>query len=164
MMTNIFLSTLLIAVAATSPPHPIHLSMTEFFQEKENTSVGMSVTLFMDDFAKAINYQAYVQQIQQGKLKPETLMERYLKKKLSVQVNGKTVDFYLDRTETNMDAVTCYFRLKPQVSSVNSIQIESLIFLELFDDQRNMVQIQLPGKKTGMIALDGKKRSGTAEL
>jgi len=152
------------AVAAAFPLHPIHLSVTEFFQEKGDESVGMSVTLFMDDFAEAINYRAHEKQVQQGKLKPETLMERYLKEKLSIQVNGKAIEFYLERTETNMDAVTCYFRLKPQVSEVNSIKIESHIFLELFDDQRNMVQIQLPGKKTGMIALDRKKVSGSADL
>jgi len=144
--------------------HPIHLSMTEFFQEKEGQTMGMSVTLFMDDFAAAIHYPKYEKQIQQGKLKPETLMERYLKEKLSVQINQKPVEFSLHRTESNMNAITCYFRFKPQVSEVNSIRIESRIFLELFDDQRNMVQIQLPGKKNGMIALDRKTISGTADL
>ena len=63
-----------------------------------------------------------------------------------------------------MDAITCYFRFKPQVSEVRHIRIESRIFLELFDDQRNMVQIQIPGKKNGMISLDRKTISGTAEL
>lgn len=144
--------------------HPIHLSMTEFFQGKEGQPMEMSVTLFMDDFATAINYKAHEKQVQQGKLKPETLMERYLKEKLSVQINDKAVDFALERTESNMNAVTCYFRFRPQVSEVHHIRIESKIFLELFDDQRNMVQIQIPGKKNGMIALDRKTTSGSAEL
>ena len=160
---------LLIQVLLTVYPalfalHPIHLSMTEFFQGKEGQPVEMSVTLFMDDFASAIQYKNYEKQIQQGKLKPETLMERYLKEKLTVQVNNKAVDFMLERTETNMDAITCYFRFKPQVSDVRHIRIESKIFLELFDDQRNMVQIQIPGKKNGMISLDRKTTSGSADL
>ena len=160
----LLIQVLLTVYSVLFAPHPIHLSMTEFFQGKEGQPVEMSVTLFMDDFAAAIQYKNHEKQIQQGKLKPETLMERYLKEKLTVQVNNKAVDFTLERTETNMDAITCYFRFKPQVSEVRHIRIESRIFLELFDDQRNMVQIQIPGKKNGMLSLDRKTLSGTAEL
>lgn len=144
--------------------HPIHLSVTEFFQEKGSTNLGMSITLFMDDLGEAINYKAYEKQIRQGKMKPEALMERYLKEKLTVHINGQQVGFSLDRTETNMDAVTCYLRLQPQIRDVQHIRIENRVMLELFDDQRNMIQIQLPGKKSGMISLDKKKISGATDL
>ena len=123
--------------------HPVHLSVMEIYRDEKTRQIGMSVTLFMDDFGEAIHYQTYEKQIQQGKIK---------------------AGFRIQRVENTMGAITCYLRLEPERADVRTIAIDNQIFLELFDDQRNMVQIQIPGKKSGMLSLDKKKTSGLAEL
>lgn len=144
--------------------HPVHLSVMEIYRDEKTRQIGMSVTLFMDDFGEAIHYQSYEKQIQQGKIKAEALMERYLQQKLTVKMDGERAEFRIMRTENSMGAITCYLRLQPERADVRTIAIDNQIFLELFDDQRNMVQIQIPGKKSGMLSLDKKKTSGLAEL
>lgn len=144
--------------------HPVHLSVMEIYRDEKTRQIGMSVTLFMDDFGEAIHYQSYEKQIQQGKIKAETLMERYLQQKLTVKMDGERAGFRIQRVENAMGAITCYLRLEPERADVRTIAIDNQIFLELFDDQRNMVQIQIPGKKSGMLSLDKKKTSGLAEL
>ncbi|MBK6949103.1 MAG: hypothetical protein IPH16_14525 [Haliscomenobacter sp.] len=163
------ISALLIAamplIRPSSPEvHPVHLSVMEIYRDEKTRQIGMSVTLFMDDFGDAIHYQTYEKQIQQGKIKPESLMERYLQQKLTIKMDGERVAFRIQRTENSMGAITCYLRLEPERADVRTIAVENQIFLELFDDQRNMVQIQIPGKKSGMLSLDRKKTSGLAEL
>jgi hypothetical protein len=149
---------------ALLPLHPIHLSVTEIYENKKSGRMELSATLFMDDFARAIHYENYEKQIRQGKVKPEDLMLRYLREKLRIQVNGQPAAFRLLRTENNMDAVTCYLGVEPAVKSVQRLYIENRIFLELFDDQRNMVQIDLGENRSGAVQFDHKKTSAAIDL
>ena len=149
---------------ALLPLHPIHLSVTEIYENEKSGRIELSTTLFMDDFARAIRYESYEKQIQQGKIRPEDLMLRYLKEKLRMQVNGQPATFRLLRTENNMDAVTCYLGVEPGVKSVQKLYIENRIFLELFDDQRNMVQIELGGNPAGAVQFDHKKTVAAIDL
>lgn len=137
--------------------HPVHLSMVEITQDKQSRQIEMSVTLFMDDFGKAIKYPQYEKQIQQGKMSAETLMQRYLQEKIQLRINGKPTTFNIRSTENNLNAVTCYLNLKPAIQDIRQLYIEDKVLLELFDDQRNMVQIQLNGQPAGAVQLDKKK-------
>ncbi len=158
--------TLSIAILLHAIPdiHPVHLTVTELYTEKKSGNVDLSTTLFMDDFAKAIHYSNYEKQIQEGKVKPEALMERYLQAKLRLRINNKEVSFTVRRTENNMDAVTCYLTLKPNIKEVHQLYIENKLLIELFDDQRNMVQVQLEDKPAGVVQFDKKKTTTTLNL
>jgi hypothetical protein len=149
---------------ALLPLHPIHLSVTEVYENEKSGRIEISTTLFMDDFARAIHYESYEKQIQQGKIRPEDLMLRYIKEKLRIQVNGQPASFRLLRTENNMDAVTCYLGIEPGVKSVQKLYIENRIFLELFDDQRNLVQIALGENQSGAVQFDHKKTAAAIDL
>lgn len=157
-----WLTFLLLHALWLNMPHPIHLSVAEIYQNKDTRKLELSITLFMDDFSKAVNYASYEKQIRQGKIKPEDLMIRYLREKLELKLNGQAVAFELLRTESAMDAVTCYLQLKPQVAEVHKIEVRNQVFLELFDDQRNMVQVRLPGEKGGAMLLNKEKPSASA--
>lgn len=139
--------------------HPVHLSMLEITQDKQSRQVEMAVTLFMDDFGQAIKYSQYEKQISQGKIQVETLMQRYLQEKIQLRLNETTTTFRIRRTENNLNAVTCYLDLKPATQELKHLYIDSKVLLELFDDQRNMVQVELNGRAAGAVQLDKKKTS-----
>jgi hypothetical protein len=135
-------------------PHPIHLSMMEVFEE--NQQVVFSVTLFADDFSTAIGYVEHQEAIQAGKTKVNDLMLKYLKSKLKLKVNGKSITYTLNRTESTHETVTCYLKPSSPQRNVSKIEISNELMLELFDDQRNMVQARIPGKKEGALQLNKK--------
>ena len=145
-------------------PHPIHLTVMEIYRAENSKNLECSVTLFSDDFARAIHYETYAAQIQQGKLKVDDLMLKYLRSKLQMRINGKSTSFTLFRSENTPETITCYLKVALPAAEAQKIQIENKLMLELFDDQRNLVQIRIPGKKEGALSLDKNKPDGTAAL
>ncbi len=139
-------------------PHPIHLSMMEVFEE--NQQVVFSVTLFADDFSAAIGYAEHAEAIQNGKTKTNDLIIKYLKSKLKLKVNGKPINYSLSRTESTHETITCILKPNPAQKEVSKIEISNELMLELFDDQRNMVQARIPGKKEGALQLNKKTVTG----
>lgn len=159
---NFLLSWCMISFLAL--PHPIHLTVTEFYSADKNKNLECSVTLFADDFARAIQYETYAPQVQSGKLKVEDLMMKYLRSKLQLKINGKSSSFSLLRTENTPETITCYLKMNTTAAETKKIEIDSKLMLEMFNDQRNLVQIRIPGKKEGAINLDKSKTSGLATL
>lgn len=159
---NLFLS--LLFLSALLPPHPIHLTVMEIYGAEKSKNLECSVTLFTDDFAKAIQYEANAPLVQSGKLKVEDLMMKYLRSKLQLKVNGKSSSFSLKKTENTPETVTCYLELKVPAAETQKIEISSKLMLELYNDQRNLVQIRIPGKKEGALSLDKSKTEAVAAL
>ncbi|HOY15665.1 MAG TPA: hypothetical protein PLC89_00165 [Haliscomenobacter sp.] len=155
---------LLLFLLFSAAPHPIHLTVMEIYRAENSKNLECSVTLFSDDFARAIQYETYAPQIQNGKLKVEDLMLKYLRSKLQMKINGKNAAYTLVRTENNPETITCYLKLALSAAETQKIEIVSKLMLELFNDQRNLVQIRIPGKKEGAISLDKTKTGSTATL
>lgn len=145
-------------------PHPIHLTVMEIYATEKSKNLECSVTLFSDDFARAIQYETYAPQIQSGKLKADDLILKYLRSKLQLKINGKSGSFSLQRTENTHETITCYLKLNAVAAETQKIEIASKLMLELFNDQRNLVQIRIPGKKEGALSLDKSKTSAVAAL
>jgi hypothetical protein len=143
------------------PPHPIHLSMMEIYEEKQQLTI--SVTLFSDDFSTAIGYAEHAESIQSGKMKVNDLMLKYLKSKLKLKIDGKTVNYAVARAESGAETVTCVLKPKPALHNAQKIEVYNELMLELFNDQRNLVQARIPGKKEGALTLDKKNVSGVLQ-
>jgi len=160
--------TLLLALMSFFPGdadlHPIHLSVTEIKRSEVDAPLRVSVTLFMDDFSRAVEYDKYAADIRAGKMSVDDLVLQYLRDHMHLRINGEELQYRIASRETNFPAVTCYLEPERQVDQVNNIEVESTIFLELFDDQRNVVHIRLAGQKEGSILLDKKKQKGEAQL
>lgn len=156
---------LLVFLAATLfAPHPIHLTVMEISGAEKSKDLECSVTFFADDFARAIQYETYAPQVQSGKIKTDDLIIKYLRSKLQLKVNGKSSNFNLQRTENTHETITCYLKLNAVAAETQKIEISSKLMLELFNDQRNLVQIRIPGKKEGALSLDKSKTSAVAAL
>jgi hypothetical protein len=145
-------------------PHPIHLTVMEIYGTDKSKNLECSVTFFSDDFARAIQYETYAPQIQSGKLKADDLIIKYLRSKLQLKINGKSGNFSLLRTENTHETITCYLKFNAVAAETQKIEIVSKLMLELFNDQRNLVQIRIPGKKEGALSLDKSKTSAVAAL
>ncbi|MEM6377634.1 MAG: DUF6702 family protein [Bacteroidota bacterium] len=144
--------------------HPIHLSVTEVSAEDAQSELNFSITFFMDDFGVAAKYPKYADAINTGKMTVDELILQHLQKHLKVKVNGKALKYKIKRKESNFPSVTCYLDLQKLPKELSTLEIENTLLLELFDDQKNMVHIRIPGKKQGSMILDHKKKSGLAKL
>lgn len=148
----------------TFEEHPVHLSVTEVFAEDAQSDVDFTITFFMDDFGVAAEYSKYADAINSGKMTVDDLILQHLHKHLKVKANGKVLKYQIKSKESNFPSVTCYLELEKLPKELNTLEIENTLLLELFDDQRNMVNIRIPGKKQGSMILNHHKKSAVAKL
>jgi len=158
----VFSGLLLVVPLQKEELHPIHLSVTEIYRTDAG-ELEMSITFFMDDFGNAVQYEKYQDKISSGELSVDDLIMGYLKDKTEVILNGESITYTLDRKESNFPALTCYLKVTPQLSDLNSLTVKNTMMLELFDDQRNMIHVRLP-EQEGSMLLDKKKTKATANF
>lgn len=144
--------------------HPVHLSVTEIYAEDAQSDLDFTITFFMDDFGVAAEYPKYAEAINAGRMTVDELILKHLQKHLKVKANGKDLKYKIKSKESNFPSVTCYLELQKLPKALNTLEIENTLLLELFDDQKNMVHIRIPGKKQGSMILNHRKKSAVAKL
>ena len=77
-------------------------------------------------------------------------IESYLQKHLTLTVNGKQVEYKYLGKEAQLDATWCYLEVE-KVGNVKKLTVDNSIMLSEFDDQTNLVNLNIKGrKKSGM--------------
>lgn len=137
--------------------HEFHLSLTEISHNAENKTLEISIKLFTDDLLTALQ-QAGAPKMELGTENeaPEAneYIESYLKRHFNLTVNGKPTDFTYLGKEAELDATWCYVEVK-DVKKVQSLEVENNFLLEAFDDQTNMVNLNINGRKKSGLARKG---------
>lgn len=141
-------------------PHEFHLSLTEIDHNAEKKTLQIAVKLFTDDLTVALE--------RSGKKKlnigaqnevPEAneLIAAYLKQLLLLKVNGKQVAFDYLGKEAETDATWCYVEVK-NVAKVQTLEVQNTLLIEAFDDQTNMVNLNINGRKKSGLARKGNSK------
>jgi hypothetical protein len=155
-MKTVLLSIFLVLFSA----HEFHLSLTEISHNTENKTLEISIKLFTDDLLVALE-QAGAPKMELGTENepPEAneYIESYLKRHFKLNVNGKPTDFTYLGKEGELDATWCYVEVK-EVKKVQSLEIENTFMLEAFEDQTNMVNLSINGRKKSGLARKGNTR------
>jgi len=154
-MKTAILSILIVLFSA----HEFHLSLTEIRHNSESKSIEVSIKLFTDDLLVALE-QAGAPKMELGTENepPEAneLNESYLKAHFKLMVNGKPTDFTYLGKEAELDATWCFVEVK-DVKKVQTIEVQNTLLLEAFDDQTNMINLNINGRKKSGLARKGSK-------
>ena len=154
-MKTAILSILIVLFSA----HEFHLSLTEIRHNSESRSIEVSIKLFTDDLLVALE-QAGAPKMELGTENepPEAneLIESYLKAHFKLMVNGKPTEFTYLGKEAELDATWCFVEVK-DVKKVQTIEVQNTLLLEAFDDQTNMVNLNINGRKKSGLARKGSK-------
>ena len=154
-MKTAILSILIVLFSA----HEFHLSLTEIRHNSESRSIEVSIKLFTDDLLVALE-QAGAPKMELGTENepPEAneLIESYLKAHFKLMVNGKPTKFTYLGKEAELDATWCFVEVK-DVKKVQTIEVQNTLLLEAFDDQTNMVNLNINGRKKSGLARNGSK-------
>ena len=137
--------------------HEFHLSLTEIRHNSESKSLEVSIKLFTDDLLVALE-QAGAPKMELGTENepPEAneLIESYLKAHFKLTVNGKPTDFNYLGKEAELDATWCFLEVN-DVKKVQTIEVQNTVLLEAFDDQTNMINLNINGRKKSGLARKG---------
>mgnify|MGYP005666356663 CR=1 FL=1 len=137
--------------------HKFHVSKCMVEYNEAEQALQISLHLFIDDFEEALRRQGVDKLfICTKKESPEanTYIKEYLAKHFQITVDGKAYDFEFLGKENSDDlaGMWCYLEIM-DIPTFSQLGIQNDILLEVFDDQKNLVNIIGPGQVQGALLL-----------
>ncbi|MEM6523120.1 MAG: DUF6702 family protein [Bacteroidota bacterium] len=133
--------------------HPLHVSICEIEYDSNSKSLEIIQRVFLDDLESQIRLDLNQPELDitepDNGLTLDQMTKAYLIKRLSFEVNGKPRDFNYLGSEIEGDAILCYIEVE-KVKKLKSIKVESSILIDLFDDQVNIVHVEVDDKIRSM--------------
>ena len=138
----------------------IAIYQVDFVPQKKRIQVTSRI--FVDDLNSALEKKFHVKSnigFSQETPQEEANLKKYLAEKFIIKVNGVTKPMTYLSKELEANVMICYFRI-PEISKINSLEIENSLLMEWNSDQQNIIQANLNGEKqTVMLTSDNYKRT-----
>ncbi|MGK0254152.1 MAG: hypothetical protein ACI9OE_001643 [Mariniflexile sp.] len=148
---------------AFTAAHKYYLSVTQIDYLSDKQSVQITSRIFIDDFEKLLR-ERYDDKITLADKNEngtnDMYIERYLKEKIKIKINGKDVNMSFIGKEYDADIMKCYLEIE-NIKVINSIEISNQVLLDIFEEQQNIVKTKINSKQKSFL-LD--RNSKTAVL
>lgn len=133
--------------------HKYYISVTQVNYIKEKESVQITSRIFIDDFEKVLRERYNENIVLTGKEETEGVdlfIERYLKDKLQVIINGDEMNLIFIGKEYDIDVIQCYVEIV-DVKAINSIEISNQVLFDVFEEQQNMIKTKIYSKEKSFL-------------
>lgn len=138
----------LIIVAALSFKHPFFVSVTEVEYSSKTKELGLSIKVYPDDLEETLRkFDGNKYDVLHGDKKQiSQVLELYIKKHLSIKLNGIAKAYQFLGYEVDKESIWMYGNITQQ-TGVKSIEINSDIMYEYKSEQTNILHIKLDDKR-----------------
>ncbi len=130
--------------------HPLHLSVTEVNHNSSDRTLEISLKLFTDDFERVLRQNYPGKKIDLINPPDRQAMNAfvlgYMKKNITMKVDGKLLEFTCLGFEQEDDATFSYFQVE-NIGSLSRLELTNTILHDLFTDQMNINHITVGGKR-----------------
>ena len=135
----------------TNGEHKFYLSSCVIEYNQPSQALQISLHIFLDDMEDALQNQGLEKQFLCTELEKEDAEKhffKYLQDNFQLTVNGVSKNYNYIGKEISEDlaAVWCYLEIE-DIQKVEEIEIYNSILVEIFEDQKNVVSIHIPGNK-----------------
>ncbi len=130
--------------------HEIHVSKCEIHHNAQASTLEIATQIFLDDLQTQLTAlgapDLYLCTEKEAKVGNQELI-KYLGRKLMITVDGKTLEgsFMGKELSEDMLAVWTYFEYQ-MPTNFNKINVKYDVLMDLYDDQKNIVNIKIKGK------------------
>ncbi len=128
--------------------HPFHISVIDMEYDEEAKAIEISCRIFLDDLEDTLRRYTgddkldIMSDVSQDVV--HHALNSYFLEKLKMKVNGKSVEMNYLGEEIEGDVMWCYIEV-PKIKKLQSLEVESFLLLETFDDQMNLVHMKAFG-------------------
>jgi hypothetical protein len=129
--------------------HPFYVSVTEINHNAKTKSVEISTKIFFDDLETDLEkeYKVRIDILKPtDKAQLDKYLADYIKKNLTVKIDGKTYTAGYIGYEIQGEAAWCYLEI-PKIAKVSTIEITNSILYHLRKEQINMLNVTVGGKR-----------------
>ena len=133
--------------------HKFHLSNTKVVYNENDKALQIVMRCFIDDIEKTID-ETNDMIIELGNKRELKDADKYLKSyllnnfKITIDDNSSNIKFL--GKEVEKDIIFFYFEVT-NISSINKIKVENKILLNTFEDQQNIVRLEINNKKKTFV-------------
>ncbi|NAS29518.1 hypothetical protein GTQ40_00900 [Flavobacteriaceae bacterium R38] len=148
---------LIIPLLLSFTAHKFYLSVTEINYSEKDKSIQLLSRIFIDDLEELLNdrYEIDLNLTSSNELEnAEDYIERYVKSKILLKIDGKDVSYNFLGKEYDNDVIKCYLEIEDiDINSIETIEIENQLFFETFEEQQNIVHFKFKRKKKSFILI-----------
>ncbi len=126
--------------------HDIHLSVTEI--TKEEDKIEVVIKIFYDDLQAAMGLVPG-EELPDAYSGAEELIQEYISKNFVLTLNDQVLNLELSESVALLPAIWSTFTIGNfnWSDDMNSLEIKNQLMLNLFDDQKNIVKVNLGEKQ-----------------
>lgn len=137
--------------------HKTYLSVTEIEYSNDEQSLQIVSRVFIDDFERVLN-QRYQKDItlsyKEDLQKHKDLMQQYLNEKFHINIDGKPIKLHLIGSKYDADQIEMFIEAD-NINDFQNITVENLILTDMFDSQKNIVNIKKTSEVKSMLLTKG---------
>lgn len=129
--------------------HPYYISVVEINHNATDKTIEISCKIFTNDFETTLekNYKAKVDLSNpRDKASTDKWINDYIKKHLSIKVDGKDVNLTYLGFEKDEEAVFSYFQVD-NVASVKRVNVSNSLLHDFSDQQINIIHCSVGGRR-----------------
>ena len=154
--------------SAENLSHDFHLSKCDIVFDSDEQTLQISLNIFIDDLENALSLKGQKDLFlctEKELDEADVYISDYLTEKLRLKVDGNPVHSnYLGKEMSeDLAAVWCYLEVE-RVNPKQSISVEYDLLMEVFDDQKNLVKVQLDKSNKSFFIFGQNDYFGTAKL
>lgn len=126
-------------------PHKFYLSVTEIEYKKDKKDLQIISKVFIDDFQNVLEkrYEESITLSKDEESGPvKELIQKYLKSKLHIYVDGKEVALKYLGKKYDKDQLVLFIEGE-NLEPFKEISITNAILIDLFEDQKNVVNVKV---------------------
>jgi hypothetical protein len=148
--------------------HAFHISKTDMTFKPQEKTLQMTLHIFIDDLELGLDKLGHKKLFigtEREVKSSNDLIFKYLQSNFSLKINNKDAPYTWVGKEVTSDkqAIWVYMELK-NIKDVKNIIVENKVLTEVFSDQKNIVQVNIPSKKQGYFLLDKTKPRDSASF
>ncbi len=149
-------------------PHEFHFSKCQIEYKTEEEAIQITMNLFIDDLEIALEKRGHKSLFLGSEREhPDATkyLLDYLQSSFQVAINDTevTYDFIGKETSEDLSGLWCYFELT-SIEELRSIDIKNATLTEIYDDQKNVVQVKGPYGKKGYFLLNKQNKTQRLEF
>ncbi|TXE09348.1 peptidase E [Gelidibacter salicanalis] len=135
--------------------HKFYVSVTEVEYVKEQESIQIISRIFIDDLENTLRKRFEKRLTFSPKNEAEEVevyLQRYLKNKITITINGKPVEFKFIGKEYDNDILFCYLEVTG-IRDIKTFEISNALLFDSFTDQQNIVKLNINNEKKSFILM-----------
>lgn len=137
--------------------HKFYLSVSEITYSESDQKLRIVSRIFIDDLDAVLLSRYEIDSKLTTEFEDQMAqyyVEKYLKAKLLLRVNGTVLEYNILGHKVDNDQLVFFMEADfKELENIKSIEVQNEVLMDLFEEQQNIVHLQLKGKKKSLMLI-----------